>query len=230
MRACAYACRRSPSSSGSSGRIGAGLRSAVIRPSTACHSRQDDDRVALLDGRRALLEIPHVLVIHVDVHEPIERALIGEQLRAQRGMGGSQAFEHLADRRAANLDRLHPACGGAEDRRDSNGAHARAPRTNSPSYVDDGTGSGWPASRAATACSEQTGQAGSRRKRSSVNDASSASKSNRRPASESPIRSRILIASLVCSRPMIPGTTPSTPATEQPGASSGGGGAGERQR
>ena len=29
---------------------------------------------------------------------------------------------------------------------------------------------------------------------------------------------------------MIPGTTPSTPATEQPGASSGGGGVGYRQR
>ena len=32
--------------------------------------------------------------------------------------------------------------------------------------------------------------------------------------------------SVACSRPMTPGTTPSTPATEQPGASSGGGGVG----
>ena len=61
---------------------------------------------------------------------------------------------------------------------------------------------------------------------SSLNEASRASNSSSRPASVSPIPSRSLSASLAWSRPMIPGTTPRTPATEQPGASSGGGGVG----
>ena len=47
-----------------------------------------------------------------------------------------------------------------------------------------------------------------------------------RPDQRSPMPSSSLIASVAWSRPIMPGTTPSTPATEQPGASSGGGGVG----
>ena len=88
-----------------------------------------------------------------------------------------------------------------------------------------------PASRAATAASEQTGQFGSRR---SLQLGERGRRGHRTGAAGrracSPIPSRTLSASLAWSMPMIPGTTPRTPATEQPGASSGGGGVGYRQR
>ena len=101
---------------------------------------------------------------------------------------------------------------------------------NGASTLTPSTWNGTPASRAATAASEQTGQFGSRRSFSSVNSVSRASNRSSRPASVSPIPSRTLSASVAWSRPRMPGTTPSTPATEQPGASSGGGGVGYRQR
>ena len=47
-----------------------------------------------------------------------------------------------------------------------------------------------------------------------------------RPTSGSPMPEQDLEGLVAWSRPMMPGTTPSTPATEQPGASSGGGGVG----
>src|SRR5207253_11200316 len=118
---------------------------------------------------------------------------------------------------------------GTEDGRDLDDAHAGPPRTNGASAAgaaNEGMSSGRPSARAATASVEQTGQFGSRRSFSSVNDVSRASKSSSRPASVSPIPSRTFRASFAWSRPMIPGTTPRTPATEQPGASSGGGGVG----
>ena len=48
--------------------------------------------------------------------------------------------------------------------------------------------------------------------------------------SGSPMPSSSLSASVACSEPMMPGSTPSTPPSAQDGASSGGGGCGKRQR
>src|SRR6185312_3766006 len=76
------------------------------------------------------------------------------------------------------------------------------------------------------ACSPQAGQFGSRKRRSSLNSPASASYVIRRPTNGSPIPSSTLIVSVACNRPMIPGSTPSTPASAQLGASAGGGGSG----
>src|SRR5439155_20739138 len=78
--------------------------------------------------------------------------------------------------------------------------------------------------------SPQTGQSGSRRSATSVKVVVSASKRSSRPISGSPIPSASLIASLACREPITPGSTPSTPPSAQLGASSGGGGCGNRQR
>src|SRR6476659_185014 len=78
--------------------------------------------------------------------------------------------------------------------------------------------------------SPQTGQAGSRRRVTSVNEAASASYSSSRPTSASPIPSASLRASVAWIDPTTPGSTPRTPPSAQLGASSGGGGVGKRQR
>ena len=78
--------------------------------------------------------------------------------------------------------------------------------------------------------SPQTGQFGSRRSLTSLNSVASASKRSSRPTSDSPIPRQSLSVSLACSEPMIPGRTPRTPPSEHDGASSGGGGSGNRQR
>src|SRR5918998_3748077 len=77
---------------------------------------------------------------------------------------------------------------------------------------------------------EQTGQSGSRRTLSSVNVAPSASYSRSRPTSGSPAPVTSLTTSVACSSPIVPGRTPSTPLAPQEGASSAGGGTGERPR
>src|SRR5689334_24600280 len=56
----------------------------AIRPedtsSPAGHRRQDDERVALLDGRAEAVEDAHVLVVEVDVHVAVQRPVGAEQL------------------------------------------------------------------------------------------------------------------------------------------------------
>ena len=78
--------------------------------------------------------------------------------------------------------------------------------------------------------SPQTGQSARRSIFTSLNSVASASKRSSRPISGSPIPSASLSASLACSEPTMPGSTPSTPPSAQLGASSGGGGSGNRQR
>ena len=78
--------------------------------------------------------------------------------------------------------------------------------------------------------SPHTGQSGFRRIDTSSNVVWSASNSSSLPASDSPVPSSNLSASLACSEPTMPGRTPSTPPSAQLGASSGGGGLGKRQR
>src|SRR3954464_15230257 len=73
---------------------------------------------------------------------------------------------------------------------------------------------------------EQIGQSGSRRTFSSVVVASSASYISSRPMSGSPAPVTSLMTSVACSRPIVPGSTPSTPLAPQEGASSAGGGPG----
>ena len=77
---------------------------------------------------------------------------------------------------------------------------------------------------------EQPGQAGSRGSASSWNRAAKASKHSRRPTSGRPTWRISLITSLACNKPMMPGSTPRTPASLQFGASAADGGSANRQR
>ena len=77
---------------------------------------------------------------------------------------------------------------------------------------------------------EHAGQFGSRRILKVRKLASSASYVSRRPERESPRPSNCLIASIACNEPMIPGSTPSTPASAHDGAISAGGGSGNMHR
>src|SRR5450759_4786324 len=76
----------------------------------------------------------------------------------------------------------------------------------------------------------QVGQVGSRRTLNVRKLSSSASYARRRPISGSPRFRSSLIASSAWIEPTMPGSTPSTPASAQLGASSGGGGSGRRHR
>src|SRR5256885_15078007 len=76
---------------------------------------------------------------------------------------------------------------------------------------------------------EQIGQFGSRRTLSSVNVAPNASYRSSLPISGSPDPVISLITSVAWSIPIVPGRTPSTPLAPHDGASSAGGGGGERQ-
>src|SRR2546423_15447326 len=71
---------------------------------------------------------------------------------------------------------------------------------------------------------EQIGQSGSRRTFSSVNEAARASYRSSRPISGSPSPRISFTTSVAWSRPIVPGSTPSTPLAPQEGASSAGGG------
>ena len=77
---------------------------------------------------------------------------------------------------------------------------------------------------------EQMAQWGSRRILTSVAVAASASYISSRPISGLPTSRISLMTSVACSRPMVPGSTPSTPLAPHEGASSAGGGTGKRQR
>src|SRR5262245_6132916 len=196
---------------------------------TARHRRQQPDLVALPDRRLQPVEVANVLAVDIDVDEAVELTLVRQQLAAERRELADERGHDLAHRRPAELELLLAAGLGPEDLGDPDDAHACGPpRTKAPPAValKSGIGSGRPAARAATASVEQTGHAGSRRSFSSVKVESRASNSSSRPASVSPMPSSTFSASFAWSMPMIPGTTPRTPATEQPGASSGGGGVG----
>src|SRR6185369_7205263 len=184
-------------------RPGAGAPSSGLR--AAGHRRQEADLVALGDRGREPVEIADVLAVDVDVDEPVELAVDGQQLVLQRRVGGRQGVDDGADGGPGELDLLVAPDLGTEDGRDLDDAHAGPPRTNGASAAGaakDGISRGRPSARAAIASVEQTGQFGSRRSLSSVKDVSRASNSRSRPARVSPIPRRTLSASLAWSMPM----------------------------
>src|SRR5580658_180168 len=68
------------------------------RPSgSAGDGGKDRDRVAVDDLGPELVEVPHVVVVHVDVDETVQLALVGEHLPGHAGVRLLQVGEHLAD-------------------------------------------------------------------------------------------------------------------------------------
>src|SRR5215212_503756 len=126
--------------------------------------REQADLVPRFDRRRQPFEVPHIAAVDVDVDEPMEVPVRGQELLRQRGMPPDQRLHGIADRPALDVD-LPLAVGvGAQDRRQLDGAHcappiAVPPTPNEPSangssapYVDGAVQS--PRWRAARASSE----------------------------------------------------------------------------
>src|SRR6185503_1373852 len=125
------------------------------------------------DRRRAPLEIAHVLAVEVDVDEAVQVALGRQELVLERGVRRDETVDDFADRPAADLDLLRPTEARPQDAGHLHHAHRTPPRVNTPE--SDASAGAVPAARAATALSEQAGHSGSRFRRSSVNEVSSAS-------------------------------------------------------
>src|SRR6478752_1912109 len=66
--------------------------------SAAGHRRQEADLIALRDRRRQPVEVADVLAVDVDVDEPVELAVDGQELALQRGVRGRQRLHDGADR------------------------------------------------------------------------------------------------------------------------------------
>src|SRR6267143_112860 len=87
---------------------------------TSGDARDDGDRVARLDRRLALGELPDVPVVYVDVHKAAQPAVGGKQMRLQGGVLAGEPVEQLPDAPSLYLDRVTPAHERAERRRDQN--------------------------------------------------------------------------------------------------------------
>src|SRR5215218_8008857 len=83
---------------------GNGLRTCRMRLYAAGDRGHDADLVAGLHRRFQVLQEADVLVVQVDVHEPVELVLAFEQPRLDAGGAGLEAVEDLADAAAVGLD------------------------------------------------------------------------------------------------------------------------------
>src|SRR5581483_7939440 len=71
--------------------------------------RQDRDRVALLHGGLERAEVPHVLVVHVDVDEAVQAAVVRHDVLGDPGVPTLEVREQLAERAALGVDEGLPA-------------------------------------------------------------------------------------------------------------------------
>jgi hypothetical protein len=92
----------------------------------AGHRRQEPDLVLAGHRRIETRQVADILSVHVDVHEPVEIARIGQQLPAEGRVLLDEAVHHGPDRVAVDHDGLGAAHVRTEHRRDVDGAHARA--------------------------------------------------------------------------------------------------------
>ena len=137
-------------------RAAAGRPSVSRRPSPAGAGPRRPARPA----SSSPVEVAHVLAVDVDVDEPVEVAVVGQQLPAERRVLLDERADHGTDRVAVELERLGAADVRTQDGRDEDRAHD-APPARPPAArhghgtahdVDAVDGSGTPALRAATAC------------------------------------------------------------------------------
>src|SRR5262245_8525215 len=81
----------------------------------AGHRRQDGDRVAVRHRRLELGQVADVLVVHVDVHEAAQVAVLGEQPIPEAGVLRVEVREQCADRGARAVHRARAAGRLAQD-------------------------------------------------------------------------------------------------------------------
>src|SRR3954470_21209006 len=88
-------------------------------PSAAARDRREDrHRVAVLDRGVQSAGEPDVLVVDVDVDEPVQLALVGDQAVLQTGVLAVEVVDERAEGAAAALDGLRATGVGAQDGRD----------------------------------------------------------------------------------------------------------------
>src|SRR5437762_1212466 len=76
-------------------------RTTATEPSSAAgDGRQDRDDVVGADRRLQLVEIPHVVVVLVDVDELVDRPVVAEQLALEEGELTKEILEDRTDRLA----------------------------------------------------------------------------------------------------------------------------------
>src|SRR5688572_6311469 len=80
---------------------------------------EDRDLVAVGQLRVELVEVPHVLVVDVDVDELVELAVVAQHVAPQPGVADAHRLEHLADRGAVDGDGRLAAGVGAQHRGDA---------------------------------------------------------------------------------------------------------------
>src|SRR5207253_10316713 len=73
------------------------------------------------------VEIPDVLPVEIDVDEPIQFAVVGQELGSKAGKLIDERSEHFADGRPADLDLLRTPGRRPENRWDPDRAHAPLP-------------------------------------------------------------------------------------------------------
>src|SRR6478672_4583877 len=96
---------------------------------TAGDCRQDRHAVAVLDRGVEGAGEPDVLVVDVDVDEPVQLTVVGDQPALEAGVTGVQVVDERGERVAPRLDGLRAAGVGAQDGRnlDLDGHEVRAP-------------------------------------------------------------------------------------------------------
>src|SRR5262249_53301955 len=76
----------------------------VTRSRAAGDGREYREHVAVADLGVEAVEVTDVVIVLVDVHELVQAALVVEQVGPQPGVLIDEVVEHLADRRAVDLD------------------------------------------------------------------------------------------------------------------------------
>ena len=71
---------------------------------TARDGGQDRDLGAVGDGRVEALQVPHVVVVDVDVHELVQAAVVLEHLARHAGVLGDELGQDLSDGGAVDAD------------------------------------------------------------------------------------------------------------------------------
>src|ERR1041385_6844499 len=89
-----------------------------MEQSAAGHGGKDRDRVAFVHLGLERPEVPDVLVVHVQVDEPVQAPLVGQDAPRDARVAPLEILEQVANRVALALDLGRATDVGSKDRRD----------------------------------------------------------------------------------------------------------------
>src|SRR5207342_1626443 len=114
---------------------------------TAGDGGQDRDGVLRIDLGLERAEVTHILVVHVHVHEPMKRAIVGQDHLRDPRVPGLAVLEQLAQRRTLRVNRAFTTGVRSQDRRTFHTSHAERPSILAPQLVAtpcSASGGAWP--------------------------------------------------------------------------------------